>query len=696
MIPLEIKLGNFLAYQDPGPLDLRGIHVACLTGANGAGKSSLLDAITWSLWGKARSNSADEMVHSGAQEMFVHFEFEQGGERYRVLRNRKAGKRGQSLLDIQVFEKDAWKSIAGNNMRETQNVITDVIGLDYETFINSSMILQGRVNEFTSKTAGQRKEVLADILQLDLWTLFEDRAKARIRKLEDEINPLKVKIEMAQDEISREKAMRKEHQVASALAIDAASKLAAAESTFQAYQKMRTILDSAKAKEQEAKSRRNEIEKDLTDIRKEMRALEGVPSEDDLKKQLSGIKEKLEAMDGLAEKLDLCAARIQNLRAGIASARTQNEILAVATKEIQTSIDLLKSTDEPRCPTCKQHLDEGERATLIDEFLSTITDNEQVQRSNRAQIDAKEKTLSEVHSEQNELRTQSTEQVSLQRQEARLGSDIEYAGQTALQLSELRKKLATMEDRLQTAIDEQEKSEASAKDLEAEIQSAEITESDLAKLRKDKESADQMLGAMTAALESIEQTRTGLKEMQHKLKGQEERLGILKEIRIAFGKAGVPAMLIEQAVPEIERSANDLLTRLTDGRMHVRLETQREIQSGALREALEIVISDEKGVRPYEMYSGGENFKINFAIRIALSRLLARRAGVRLRSLFIDEGFGTQDPAGREQVIAAINAIKDDFDCILVITHIEELKDAFPVQIEIVKEHSGSVFEMRR
>ncbi len=166
-----------------------------------------------------------------------------------------------------------------------------------------------------------------------------------------------------------------------------------------------------------------------------------------------------------------------------------------------------------------------------------------------------------------------------------------------------------------------------------------------------------------------------------------------QELQEAFSKRGVPAMIIETAVPELERSANELLSRMTDGRMHVRIETQREIKTGELREALDIIISDELGSRPYELYSGGESFRINFAIRIALSRLLARRAGAQLRSLFIDEGFGTQDARGREHLVAAINTIRDDFDRILVITHIDELKEAFPARIEVTKTPQGSQFQ---
>jgi exonuclease SbcC len=153
-------------------------------------------------------------------------------------------------------------------------------------------------------------------------------------------------------------------------------------------------------------------------------------------------------------------------------------------------------------------------------------------------------------------------------------------------------------------------------------------------------------------------------------------------------------MIIETAVPELERTANELLVRMTEGRMHVRIETQREIKTGELREALDIIISDELGSRPYELYSGGEAFRIDFAIRIALSRLLANRAGAQLRSLFIDEGFGTQDLRGREHLVSAINSIQDDFDLILVITHIDELKEAFPTRIEVSKTSDGSTYQL--
>jgi exonuclease SbcC len=173
-------------------------------------------------------------------------------------------------------------------------------------------------------------------------------------------------------------------------------------------------------------------------------------------------------------------------------------------------------------------------------------------------------------------------------------------------------------------------------------------------------------------------------------KQRAEEKAIFEELRLAFGKRGIQAMIIEAAIPEIEYEANQLLARMTDGRMHVRFETQRETLKGDTVETLDINIADELGTRPYELFSGGEAFRVNFAIRIALSKLLARRAGAQLQMLVIDEGFGTQDAEGRERLVEAINSVQDEFARILVITHIEELKDAFPVRIEVTKTAEGS------
>ena len=131
-----------------------------------------------------------------------------------------------------------------------------------------------------------------------------------------------------------------------------------------------------------------------------------------------------------------------------------------------------------------------------------------------------------------------------------------------------------------------------------------------------------------------------------------------------------------------------MLDRMTGGRIHVNLATQRQSASGKVTETLDIRISDEIGTRDYEMYSGGEAFRVDFALRIALARLLAERAGATLPTLIIDEGFGTQDAEGIDRLVQAITAVQDEFRLILVVTHIEDLKERFERRIEVTMDHA--------
>jgi DNA repair protein SbcC/Rad50 len=188
-----------------------------------------------------------------------------------------------------------------------------------------------------------------------------------------------------------------------------------------------------------------------------------------------------------------------------------------------------------------------------------------------------------------------------------------------------------------------------------------------------------------------------LKARSRSLQAEREELakqvGQYRQLERAFGKDGVPALLIEQALPQIEARSNELLDRLSGGSMSVRFVTQaayKDKKRDDFRETLDIQISDGAGTRDYEMFSGGEAFRVNFAIRLALAEVLAQRAGARLQTLVIDEGFGSQDALGRQRLVEAINMVHEDFSKILVITHIDELKDAFPSRIEVEKTPRGS------
>ncbi len=218
-------------------------------------------------------------------------------------------------------------------------------------------------------------------------------------------------------------------------------------------------------------------------------------------------------------------------------------------------------------------------------------------------------------------------------------------------------------------------------------------ERELFALREDENRARGQVGAARQNVDVLATLRARAKDYADQREALNQQIMRHKTLERAFGKDGVPALLIEQALPQIENKTNELLERLSDGQMSVRFVTQAEYKDKKrddLKETLDIQISDGSGTRAYEMYSGGEAFRINFAIRLALSEILAQRKGARLQTLVIDEGFGSQDTQGRQRLIEAINLVRHDFAKILVITHLEELKDAFSHRIEVEKTERGS------
>ena len=236
---------------------------------------------------------------------------------------------------------------------------------------------------------------------------------------------------------------------------------------------------------------------------------------------------------------------------------------------------------------------------------------------------------------------------------------------------------------------------AAINSAESTLEEANTLEKNIAQMRVQRDNLLQQNAALQSQIEHCDALSAEQNAVEEKIKSCERDIRIYRELTTAFGKDGIQALIIEQAIPEIEEEANRILARLTDNRTQIALESLRDLKTGGTRETLDIKISDELGERSYELYSGGEAFRIDFSIRIALSKLLSRRTGTRLRTLVIDEGFGTQDAEGLDHLVEAIQAISGDFEKILIITHVESLKQAFPVRIEVTKYPDlGSRFEV--
>ena len=855
MLPIRLELKNFLAYRNPDPLYLEGIHLACLSGANGSGKSSLLDAISWVIWGKARGRSDDDLIHIGQEEAVVSLDFMQHDTKYRIIRKRKLGSQrksgsrsaGTTQLDFfgWVEDENTFRIINEPSIRQTQQRIIELIGLDYDTFINSAYLQQGRADSFTVQAPAHRKKILADILNLDQWAYYEDRAKSELREINNNLSAIDSRLRDMDKEIAEEPMIQREFDFAEeqlqiareevSKAEESVRELAGADVELSSTQtQLNGIKMQIREREQDIVSTQDQIvrleerlagyqvildqresieegyaalveareaDQALGDQLRELRDVENLIHQ--LEQQISEARQAIErditSSETLidesrqqSEQTDFLQAEIDEVRSQIilfeqdearrealladisdfkeelATCTTENKSLKGEMDSIKQRLDLVSETLEAACPLCGQPLDEEHRQRIFEEFQDEGTQRGDRFRANVERIKVIKEEMAEreqairvldksipqlapLRSKMGSLEQQYNDAQSalLRGQEQQLLveklrfriADGQYAEELQIQLQEaqqqremlgydenaheaIRETLTTFKvyqdqanqleialnsipdveqsledararetrwcEALEKSQQESEEIEAKLIELQARVEELQKREAHWNHQRTVERQALEKRTSLRQRLLAIEDMRRRYEELEARQHDLREEQSVYEQLKNAFSKNGIPAMVIEAAIPELEEEANRLLRRMTEGRMVLRFDTQREKKTGGVAETFDIWISDELGTRDYSMYSGGEAFRINFAIRVAISQLLARRVGAQLRTLFIDEGFGTQDDVGRERLVEAITAVQDEFDLLIVITHIEELRDAFPVRIEVEKLPEGS------
>lgn len=851
MIPVRLKLQGFLSYREPVEVDFTGFNLACISGENGAGKSSLLDAITWALFGRARK--ADESVintHPDVKKAEVTLDFDYEGNRYRVVRSNPRGKTSSVELFIRAqSEGDLWNTLSERTLRETDAKIVETLRMDYDTFTNASFFLQGKADQFATARPAERKQILSNILGLEIWETYrelmaqrrretdklvkgldgrlseiqaeldeEPQRKAKLTELQERladlearrvesaralenvqrlqaaldeqhklVNTLKTQLESAEKALERTRTTLAERREDQAGYTEILSRAEAIEQDYAAWQEARKNLEAMEEvaeqfRQHEAlrheplaaiQAEEARLTQEMENLTERQAALEKAQAEAEAtERQLADAREKVTALQGkLAERQQLEEA-IRQLQADQAEAKAENPRLRDEMKELKERIDQLSVADGAECPLCGQPLAAHDRQTLVENLSQKGTglgdrfrENKQLLENFEAQLREMGAQLADLKGVDADLReaTRRADQLAhqldslkaLQAQweatgAARLAEirkalkDQSFAGESRQKLAEIDKELAALGYDL-AAHQQLRLAEQAGREAEADLRALEQARAALGPIEREIAGLEEQLAEQEKAVQDLAEAHTAAaaksaaaqmdlpdlaaaenalhdsQEQENRLRQEvgaaQQRVTVLDTLRSrkvgyqaeredlthriadlrllerSYGKDGIPALLIEQALPEIQETANDLLTRLSNGRMAFRFETQREYKDSKredLKETLDMIISDELGERDYEMFSGGEAFRVNFSIRLALSKVLARRAGARLQTLVIDEGFGSQDAQGRQRLVEAISTVRDDFEKILVITHLEELKDAFSTRIEVTKTDKGS------
>ncbi|WP_309720773.1 SMC family ATPase [Armatimonas sp.] len=850
MIPLKLQLENFMSYgKGVPPLPLNDMRLACLSGDNGNGKSAILDAITWVLFGETRAPREDDVIRLGAPSCRVMLDFQLGEAKYRIIKQRD--RKGTSpVWTLQAWQDDdTLRNISDG--RETKAKLEGLLRLNYEMFLATAYLAQGRADVFARAKASERKQIVADILDLSRYDELEKRARETQREAKERRSAAESQLTQIDFELQDKDRIDAELESAELLLADAAAQLSQLQATRDTahtqFEQCQGYANSAK----EWDDKLRELEQDeavalreADSLRRRIANAEAIlsrrPEIEKQEREATALEQRIQSLQSQVEEATALYREREQLTESVQRAHTElDRELYRLTREVQDleqetkeleRYDAERATSEAEIaaygdPEARRKAAEAERGYAEDAFtelkaqrnsakaeqerlekrLAALTGSDASQcefcgqpltlKARQAAIAETEAALETNGEQQSLLAAQGREAKKLaeewkaaseqaltdSRLVAQLVNRSAHAHQEALRLRERIAQLPNREKQRQTLAEQLDSGEFSRQEKErlmvlaAQLEKIERFNEELRSLRQQWSSHRELpterarltqaegilveepprlteLEARALSLSTkIEKGRPRVDEMRQRaanlpllhqvltdsenalrrqnadmhqahsriggLKTEQDRLKVREkertrteadrvaaardellyaELTAAFGKKGVQALIIENALPEIQEETNRLLGRMTNGAMRVAFETHREARtkSASPIETLDIIIEDDLGTRAYEMYSGGEAFRVNLALRVALSKMLARRAGAPLQTLILDEGFGTQDPRGREAIAEALEAISEEFALILVITHVEELKDRFPTRIEISKGPEGSRFTL--
>ena len=731
MIPVYLRLTNFMSHVNSeirfDELDPVTLIIGMKNGdpkkANGAGKSVIFDSVSWVFYEKSRASGSDatnidSVVRSKAEKCEVEFHFLIGEDLYRVIRSRDRKKKKSDLI-FEVQSGGKWHSVAADKKGETNAIIVKIIGMNHEVFESSVLLRQHEAAAFAEMTPGERKEVVTEILQLKHYDEYMSQAKKRLEKLNEQA---------VEDDIflQNNSSVAKEK-------VEAELEIQFTKEKIEVYQKkieaIKGVIEKLRS-EQGEEGRKLKLVQDLLEQRDQIRVriqknTAGLRDlSESIKRYEVGIEKiklslkqkqdrvmqiKQERGDPsvLKREIDQWSAKAKELTDQKTALYIEVESVGNQIKQLRGESDRITNLNEGVCPGCYQPVTSNSKHAALEVFEAKL------QMLNEKYVKGKEllkesKTFLEV-AQEHHVEAQAKREIF---------NKLQQEGRTLMEIMGVER--TNLETQTRTLEDNQALKKSSVDGLAA-------TQEELARcLEKietlgevDQTKFQQLSRQIVDKNTEFETSQKTMNEVQRKIGGLQERvehqqqilkkMEVLKEQRVkldqerriekelmnAFGKTGIQALILENSAIEIEKIANDLLTKLTNGSINIKIQTQRANQDGSLKEVFDIIVTDEYHSSPFNMYSGGEKFRIAFVVRVALSILLSRRAGVRVGAIFYDEAFQDLDDDGIDKMVEVFKLLSADFRYQLVISHTSELKNQFRDVLVVNKTSAGSFVSKR-
>jgi len=769
-----------------------------LLGVNGAGKSTILEAIGWAIFGNIAARTTKDLIkRDGAsvdEECRVELQFEIGGNNYTVIR-RFGGKTQQSEAQVTVDG-----TVMASSATETTQYLETVLGMDHTSFFTSLIAKQKELNALSDKTPGERKKIVMRMLNIDAVDIAIRHVREDRRDLENRIRGIQVGLkDITELKNSLEELKKQEKNLVEELLrldgelealqkkVDELKALKDEEQKkFEAYSSLDTkrerFHEGVTQKKEYLKTKKIE-EKDIQDKQVQLRKMkprvaeyedvvaqkksmdsqrekylmkkkigeEIVSLEDEIQKMAKehdAVENRLDNVKGAGEKLKFIQSQKEELEKKkgdleriIHQKQSKIEVLETHLQEIKADKKKIQELGpKSNCPLCKRPLGDHYRS-LISDFSQKI-DTGSIQlaalrdglEEDQSQQDNYVQSLSQLNEKETTVKTLMIEEVKIQEELKHLQHD---QGSKEEKLVDLKKSFAEMDDisfdtEIYKQICNSEQELRTVKDtylvLESEVKRLPVIQKDVHQLQSDILSLQENLDTARLEIESLGFNKEKYQMVNKKYEERREALNDKEKKRVHVAgdlkqysreRERVQETMEEQKnqrkqITEMRQDIMDLETLagerdtglLTDFKRYLTsrispllsqygsqlftIFTKGKYNTIEIDDDYEIFIYDKGERLPLNRFSGGESDLANLCLRLAISQVVARQAGHGgFRFIALDEIFGSQDTERKINILSALHELSNQFRQILLVTHIEDIKDAMEHVIQVYEGEDG-------
>ena len=727
-------MSGFLSYED-GDIDMSDLAYTAIVGANGAGKSTIPHAIVWVLFGAYRvSGDADSVINTFYDDCIVSLEFStRDDDLWRVTRSKRRGKSAKLKLEYMDAD-EGWVRFSDHTNASAQSQITNLVGMSEQSW--RSLVLMSNEdggNRFVAADPRERREIITELVpEAARWSEFLSKVTDEKRSLDSKIASAEAVIESAEQSIEDAKARLNDAQeeAASFDEEDAKNKIdqlnaeLAAAGTDSQYQVLQTKISQIKSErkslEREHSANLRALKGELADIEKARRELTQTKKEvSKIESETQNISEELE---GLIEKVDDIDADVVDANDNLTTISDRLSAAVSKQSAAQSALDdahkrqhAIEDNGAGVCYVCRSEIDDDRYDEIID------ANNEEIERAqtdldiaNRAvsKAQADHKKAKAAYDAANKLKLSTHKSISslkssLASGNARVQTELSRIQSIEDEIEEMRDA-----DDIQTDIDNLvEAHEVKLSSIDKELEETEdalddIETVDTREIKRKIAAIESQIKKHSEVIGSIKSYKATIRDQKKRLKDSKNDIEEMKSRRDDIGfiyeaskSSGIPAMLIDGVLSEIEAEQNNILANLPGSEnMVVEFRTEKALKNGSSRSSLDIVVHDGTGSeRLFESFSSGERVRLTVSNMFAMAKVFGARHPGATGTIILDEPLGVLDidvvPAFVDVLRSAINS--GIADSILVVTHDQQVIDALPQKVLVHKTADrGSVIEV--